>query len=189
MKFLKYVIFTILILLIFMQGFIVQIPGARLAWAFVAVLAFLLLFFFIKPKLSFYTIKKIYRYSAYKYLVTFFIWIFFCGIVFIFLGKISAGKMLYFLIRFMIISSAFIIFPVFLNKFISLRSMIKIIICVLYIAIGFGLFQYIGELFKISVFREIINFFSNYKFGIDLNSMTDIVSGKVRIRGFFHEAF
>ena len=187
MRFLKYFLLSLLILLIFMQGFIVPISAARLTWATVSIIAFLIVCCFINIKSFSRTIMKMYKYSPFKYILFFYLWIIFCGIIFILLGRVSLGRMTYFLIRFCLFSSVFIIFPVFLNKFISFKSIIKIILCVLLLAIGFALFQQIGEMLNISIFRDITNIFSNYKFEVDLNGMIDRISGKVRIRSFFPE--
>lgn len=188
MKFVKNTFFTILVLLIFMQGFIIPIPQSRLAWGFVSTIVFLIICFFINAKVYVRTLLKLYKYSPVKYLTYFYAWIALCGFIFILLGKIPAGRMIYFIIRFILFTSVYLILPVFINKFISLKKIIRIMIIVLYLIMGFALFQFVGEICNIPAFRDIVNFFSNYKFEADLNTMKDAVTGRIKIRSVFSES-
>ena len=184
----KFILFTILSILVFMQGFVVPIERLNMTWAFVISIIFVCVYILLYTKLFFKDLLFLYKYTPAKYLVFFYIWLLFCLVLFVLLGKLSIFKMIYFALRFFLLTAVFYILPICIKKFLSLNSIIKIFITIIFVIYAIALFQYFGELFQIPFTRDIINTFSNFKFSTDgLNDMVDRFTGRMRIRGFFSE--
>lgn len=146
-------------------------------------------FLFIFPKFLFKTLTELYYQTPFKCLLYFFIYIIISSTICYFCGYYNTLTQLLMAITggFLLRCIFVYIYPSLVIKFIPLRKIIKFFMVVYFCIFIWGLLEFIGAKYNISIINKLVYFFSNYK-AEDLSIVIESHSGIPRIRSVFQEA-
>ena len=184
-------IIGLFILFSFLPAFCIKIGNQFFPVYILAVLISTLLIIVLKPKELYLTTKKYYLQTPFKYLCLFFLLAIFSIFVGIIKGQFHIGgfvtSMLGGLICSVMLPTILIIFLV--PKYIKIKSLLKFIFLFSFFIYLLGLFEFFVYTFDISIFKDIINIFSNKRLLIydNYDSARLVVNNLPRIRSIFEE--
>ena len=179
----------IVILFIFLPGLLLPIPGRVFPVLLPLMIISYFIFVILFPKYVFRKLIFLYKYTPFKYLVYLLLWLIIDSIILIIIGKANFLEFYYIALTFIPhVFLCYLLAALFIPKFLSLKKVIRYFFSIILFILFWGLFQFLGDLFDISVIKNGVNTLSNWKaIAQNVIEMTDVVSGSVRVRSVFHE--
>ena len=151
-------LFSIVVVLIFLQDFTIKIASQQLYICSIAILFILFLILIFKTKDFFITVKNVVNYTSFKYLLLCIFWLvmtsLFCG---------SVGTVLKINFRILLIWGLVILSTIFITffsipKYISYKKCLKLFIIMYQFIMYYGIINFIARLFYIYPLMILHNF-------------------------------
>lgn len=184
-------ILSLFILFSFLPSFCIKIGGQFIPFYIPAVLISIFFIIVLKPNELFRKIKIYYKRTPFRYLCLFFIWSIITIFIAMFTNQFHLGGLITSTLGGLICSVMFpVILIIFLvPKYIKIKSLLKFIFLFSFFIYLLGLFEFIVYTLDISVFKDIINIFSNKRLLIydNYDGARLIVNHFPRIHSIFDE--
>ncbi len=181
--------FIMTLITIFCDGFAIFFSSSVYIRLFQIFTPICFLLFIALYKTKFMRLLTIlYKKTAFKYLVWYILWMFISGTILLLLGETTPLVYYYIIVKRLIgILFIFLLIPYLVPKFLSMNSVIKIVINLFLFIYIFGIILFLGENFNITFLHNIQNFVSNVHYKLDGREYILGLSNIPRLRSIFHE--
>ena len=177
------------IIFIFFSAFVFLIGGKPFLFFYFPLILLFILTIIKSPQKFIININNLYKKTPLKYYFYFIIYLLFSSFILYLTGKTNILIFYYIFIKlFPIFLLCYLLSSIFIPKYLSIETTIKILLSILFFGFIWGLLGFVGELYDLTFLKKMIDTLSNMKqLTQNVEIMTDTISGIPRLRSFCHE--
>lgn len=177
------------IISIFCNACIFLIAGRPFFYFYFLLLPLFMYVFIFNNRHFINTLIKLYKYTPFKYYVWFIVWLIVSACIVLILQKAKITIFYYIFVKlFPVFLLCYLLSAYFIPKYLSIKSLIKLITSIIWGVLILALIGFIGDLYDIPFFSAIVNMISNMKaVNQGVEQMVEVLTGLPRARGFFSE--
>ena len=177
------------IIFIFFSAFVFLIGNKPFLFFYFPLILLFILIMVKSPREFIINVNNLYKKTPLKYYFYFIIYLLLSSFILYLNGKTNILIFYYIFIKlFPIFLLCYLLSSIFIPKYLSIKTTIKILLLILFFGFIWGLLGFLGELYDITFLKNMIDTLSNMKqLTQNVEIMTDTISGIPRLRSFCHE--